>query len=280
VHNDGLSVILPVLNERENLEFLVKEISEALSSLDIEFEIIVSDDGSTDGTKSFIQTLASSDQRIMYIDRSKKCASLPDSIFDGIECASYELVAWMDADGSMPANLLPPMLKEYVARSDRTETIVVGSRFVEGGGFKGSDGPGRTGLLKTRNNLSKSNDSFIAVVLSRLLNRYLWLMLGKCCKDPASGFVLCRKNYVISQQLSGSYGDYCPRFIYQSFMAGIQIIEIPYVCLPRKFGESKTGVTMRQLISRGLPYVVLPFRLKSSAKKGCGRTIRARKHRV
>jgi|LakMenEpi03Aug12_release.lakeMendotaPanAssembly.Ray.scaffolds.fasta_scaffold16884_4 glycosyltransferase involved in cell wall biosynthesis len=260
----GVSVVLPVLNERENLEYLVDEISNEFLKLGTEFEIIVSDDGSTDGTKFFIETLAASNRRIVHIDRSTKKASLPDSIFDGIERASYDLVLWMDADGSMPANLIPILINKYRANSDQQETIVVGSRFVEGGGFKGSDGVSKTSLLRTRSNLSKSNDSFMAVILSRLLNRYLWLMLGRCCKDPASGFVLCRKSYVFRQKISGSYGDYCPRFIYQAFKSGVRIVEVPYVCVPRRYGTSKTGVTMRQLVSRGVPYVVLPFSIRRS----------------
>jgi hypothetical protein len=44
----------------------------------------------------------------------------------------------------------------------------------------------------------------------------------------------------------------------------VRIVEVPYVCVPRRYGTSKTGVTMRQLVSRGVPYVVLPFSIRRS----------------
>ena len=54
---------------------------------------------------------------------------------------------------------------------------------------------------------------------------------------------------------------------------GVQIIEVPYICLPRKFGVSKTGVTLFQLIKRGMPYATLPIRIRISNRWAKANTI-------
>lgn len=260
----NLSVVLPVINERLNLETLIPELLATCSEVGIECEVIVVDDGSTDGTDLFISDLQKVEPRVSRIDRSSQTKSLPDSLNDGISMARYEHVLWMDADGSMPASTVGNMVTSFNGREDQMNLIVVGSRFVPGGGFKGSGESGKTGLLEARRNLKETNDSFTAMILSRILNQYLYLTLKRCCKDPATGFVLTKKMHLISNPLKGSYGDYCPRFLFESSNSKMRIVEIPYICLPRKYGESKTGSNLSQLIKRGLPYVVMPLKIRFS----------------
>ena len=260
----NLSVVLPVINERLNLEILIPEIFSVCSDIRIDCEIIVVDDGSTDGTDLFISNLHKTESRVTRIDRSSLMKSLPDSLNSGIDETRYEHVLWMDADGSMPALTIGVMVDSFNRKQNPENLIVVGSRFVPGGGFKGSDETGKTGLLQARRNLKATNDSFTAMILSRILNQYLYLALKRCCKDPATGFVLTNKKHLTTNQLQGSYGDYCPRFLYESHLSKIEIVEIPYICLPRQFGESKTGSNLVQLIKRGLPYVVMPLKIRFS----------------
>ena len=259
-----LSIVLPVINERLNLETLVPELMAVCSETGIECEVIVVDDGSTDGTDLFISDLQKVEPRVVRIDRSSQTKSLPDSLNDGVSMAQYEHVLWMDADGSMPASTVGNMVASFNSHEDQMNLIVVGSRFVPGGGFKGSGASGKTGLLEARRNLKATNDSFMAMILSRILNQYLYLTLKRCCKDPATGFVLTKKAHLIANPLKGSYGDYCPRFLFESKRSKIRIVEIPYICLPRKHGESKTGSNLAQLIKRGLPYVVMPLKIRFS----------------
>ena len=261
----ALSIVLPVINERKNLETLIPELVSACNEVDVACEIIVVDDGSTDSTDEFIAELSVVDPRVSRIDRSRLLKSLPRSLNDGITSAHFQHVLWMDADGSMPAATIKHMIEAFNATEGNSGVIVVGSRFVEGGGFKGSEVSGKTGLLQARRNLKATNDSFTAMVLSRILNYYLYLSLGRCCKDPASGFVLARRESLMEFPLVGSYGDYCPRFLFQSHKAKIEIVEIPYICLPRKHGESKTGSNLAQLIKRGFPYVLMPIKIRFSS---------------
>jgi dolichol-phosphate mannosyltransferase len=256
-----LSVILPVLNERENLEELIPEIRDALNTELTDFEIIVVDDSSTDGTNDLLSDWLKRDHRIKYLSRLGELPSLPDSLTDGIRSAHYEHVCWMDADGSMSPSSLVDLVRNY--RSfPFADSIIVGSRFVTGGGFKGIEVVGQTSIRQVFSNLRKSNDSWLAVLLSRILNRFLWLSLDRCCRDLASGFIISRKSDVLRIGLRGSYGDYCVRFIYLAHIQGMKISEVPYVCQVRRHGKSKTGTTISQLIRRGLPYLYLPFRIR------------------
>ena len=256
-----LSVILPVLDERDNLAQLVPEIVNALGATLSEFEVIVIDDSSTDGTDLLMQELTTTDNRIRYHVRKGKARSLPDSIADGVAMARFPHIAWMDADGSMPASTLVRLVDSY-RNSPAHEIIVVGSRFVRGGGFKGVNEVGSTRWWTVAKNLRESNDSLAAVILSRILNRYLWILLDRCCRDLASGFVLASRDIVNKVGLRGNYGDYCIRFLYGAHRLGHEIREVPYICLVRRHGVSKTGTTLAQLLKRGLPYLTTPLRVR------------------
>lgn len=258
---NALSVVLPVLNERDNLAELIPELTDVLTPLVNSLEILVVDDSSTDGTDELMATLVRHNDRITYISRRGQEKSLPQSLSDGVQAAKHPHVAWMDADGSMSADSLGSLFAAYQELGDE-RTVVVGSRFVSGGGFKGVEIAGETRFWEVIKNLRDSNDSVSAVILSRLLNRYLWLMLDRCCRDLASGFIVAAKSDVLGIGLRGTYGDYCVRFIYLAHRAGYRIAEVPYVCLMRRHGESKTGTTLWGLIRRGIPYVSLPFKIR------------------
>lgn len=255
-----------MINEKDNLEILIPELLNICDLMRISCEVIVVDDGSTDGTDLFIKKRFALDHRVVRIDRSRLPKSLPGSLNDGFKMAKYSHVLWMDADGSMPANTLNSMVDAFNSATKVANIVVVGSRFVEGGGFKGTNSSGKTNIFEAWRNLRATNDSFTAMVLSRMLNYYLYLALNRCCKDPASGFVLARRETVLQFKLAGSYGDYCPRFLFQLFKFGGQIIEVPYICIPRKYGETKTGANLYQLIKRGFPYVWMPLKIRLKEK--------------
>jgi len=259
---NSLTVVLPVINERANLETLIPGIVGTLEHRGLTYEIIVADDGSTDGTASLLAEMRTANPSVFHLDRGRDFRSLPNSILDGVTTATSEFVLWMDADGSMPPALFPKLLDSMEAA--QRETVVIGSRFAPGGGFKGVEVVGETTWLQIYRNIRDSNDSLVAVVLSRLLNRYLWLLLDRCCRDLATGFVLARRSDVLRFGLSGSYGDYCVRFLYTVHRAGYDIVEVPFINEVRQHGESKTGSNLWDYLRRGIPYVVLPIQLRLS----------------
>ena len=95
----NLSLILPVFNERQNLEYLVPQLHSILKKCD-KFEILVIDDNSTDDTNDLMNQLCIKYPQVSHIVRKKE-RSLPISIHDGIEKSKFSNVMWIDADGSM-----------------------------------------------------------------------------------------------------------------------------------------------------------------------------------
>ena len=114
----NLSIVLPVINERLNLETLVPELLTICTEIGIECEVIVVDDGSTDSTDLFISDLQKVEPRVLRIDRSSRIKSLPESLNDGISLAQYEHVLWMDADGSMPASTVGSLVTSFNSHDD------------------------------------------------------------------------------------------------------------------------------------------------------------------
>jgi dolichol-phosphate mannosyltransferase len=251
VIND-LTIILPTYNERQNLELLIPEILRSAWEIDEnKLHVIVVDDNSTDGTLEILEKYQALDHRFSYIVRQAS-PSLPLSILEGIRAAETEFVAWLDADGSMP---IRDLLRFSSAVRLENLDVVIGSRFVVGGGFKGLNEVGKTSLLDFFENLNRSKDSVLAVLLSRALNEFLRIVLRAGVRDLTSGFLIVRKTFIEDRDFEASYGDYCPILIKRLVIRGAVIREIGYLCLPRMFGESKTGTSLRTYVRRGLPYI-------------------------
>ena len=217
------------------------------------------DDRSTDGTAELVEKICATNLRVHLLSRLKP-NGLTGAIYAGILEAKYENILWMDADRSMPTSVIPKLITEKNLGFD----IVMGSRFVSGGGYKGANSES-SDFLEVKKVLKNSEDSFLAVILSRLLNKFLSSLLGYGIKDYTSGFILTTKKIVSEIGLSGNYGEYCPRFLFRAARSGYSISEVGYINLPRVYGVSKTGTSMSQYIRRGLPYVrvAVTERLKS-----------------
>ena len=86
----GISVILPTLNEEENLKELIPEIVEILENIEItNYELIVVDDSSEDQTEELIKKMHNENRNIKFLP-GKNERSLPISILDGINQSIYE----------------------------------------------------------------------------------------------------------------------------------------------------------------------------------------------
>ena len=256
----SLTIILPTLNERQNIGVLIEQLLDVFSDLG-NFHILVIDDQSTDGTQAEVVAISSRNNKVRLFTRNSPDGLL-GAIKFGISIANTEYIGWMDADGSMPAPALLNLWKAFDSETD----ITVGSRFVSGGGFKGVTEESRN-LLAIYRNLKQSNDSIVAMLLSRVLNKFLRLILTNRIKDFTSGFIIIRRNKLVELDLQGYYGEYCPVFLYRCLQRGLRILEVPYINQPRKFGVSKTGTNLTTLIKTGIPYMTSAIKVRFGSIK-------------
>ncbi|PYJ22914.1 MAG: hypothetical protein DME92_02410 [Verrucomicrobia bacterium] len=128
--SNSVSIIVPTLNEEENIIPLVSQIAESAVPFR---EILFVDDHSTDGTRDKIRGLARN-QSIRLIEQDEAAVGLAGAIMSGARAAQGEILLVMDADLSHPperiGDLLAPL---FVGMAD----LVVGSRYVKGGSTPG-----------------------------------------------------------------------------------------------------------------------------------------------
>lgn len=223
----GVTVILPTYNERDNIVPLIEGI---LTHVRPAPEVLVVDDDSPDGTWQIVQAMSARHPTVRVIRRMDE-RGLTSAINRGIAEARGDVVVWMDCDLSMPPAKIPDLL----AAVDRGADLAVGSRYVKGGADVGH--------------------SIVAQVFSRTINLFAGLFLGFGVTDYTSGFVAVRKDVFDTIRLRGDYGEYCIDLLYRARQRGFRIAEVPYHCVARHAGESKTATNVLGFFTRGINYV-------------------------
>lgn len=207
-----LSVISPTLNEAECVPLLVEELERALG--DINYEILIVDDNSSDGTWSIAQRISFTNPRVRSIRRMQN-PGLGAAVIDGFSAAEGDVLACIDADLQHDPLILARMLEELQHGAD----IVVGSRHVDGGST------GEWGRLRR--------------VQSWIANKLAQLLLGVRLKDPMSGYFLVRRKDFneIREQLNGKGFKILLEILWNLNAAKIK--EVPYTFRTRTQGKSK-----------------------------------------
>jgi len=205
-----ISIIIPTYNEKGNIENLVKAVSEAASRIDPPVEIIIVDDNSPDGTGDEVSRLAHFYPMRAVVREHER--GLATAVMRGIEEARGEIIAVMDADLSHPPEHLVDL---YNALEKHHADMVIGSRFVQGGGSEN-----RTYL--------RSIISWLARMGSRGLCRV---------KDSTSGFFVFRREIIRGVKLSPWGYKICLEILVKS--RARKVIEVPINFRERAHGESK-----------------------------------------
>jgi dolichol-phosphate mannosyltransferase len=230
-----ITVVLPTYNELENIIPLIQRGLAALAAWDV--EMLVVDDDSPDGTWRAVADLAERDARVRLIRRTHE-RGLTSAIATGIANARGDWVGWMDCDLSMPPEDLPRLAQALEAGAD----IAAGSRYMPGGRDAGH--------------------SWMALAFSRTINLAASVLLGLRITDYTSGFIVARRQVFDRISLRGDYGEYCIDLLYRAAQAGFRVVEVPYVCVPREAGESKTATNPLGYVRRGWKYVTTVLRLR------------------
>jgi len=165
-----LALAIPTLCEAGNIAVLLDRVRAALDPLKIEYEILIVDDDSRDGTEEIVNAIARQDQRVRLLVR-KGQRSLSGAVLHGWAHTSASIVGVMDADLQHPPELLPKLIAGLLSGAD----LVIGSRYTEGGGL-GQWNPIRKLL------------SAAAVWVTWPIQR-----AGLRAKDPMSGYFFVRR---------------------------------------------------------------------------------------
>lgn len=218
-----LGIVVPTYNEAENIKDLIIKIKDNLKSTDIFTRVLVVDDNSPDGTGKIVDDLMSSINSESFI---LDCLHRPiknglgGAYMEGMKNqlsygASY--IQQMDADFSHDPKYLTTLLKEI-----ETHDLVIGSRYVKGGGVL--------------------NWNLYRRFLSRVGNLFAMFILWMPVNDITGGFNLYRREVLEDIGLDSiktpGYG-FLLELKYQAFKKGFRICESPIIFKDREKGASK-----------------------------------------
>jgi dolichol-phosphate mannosyltransferase len=127
-NRETLALIIPTLNEAQNIRNVLNRVRSVLDPVDIDYEILVVDDDSSDGTGEIVSAIGLEDPRVRLIVR-KGAKGVAGATLLGWENTDASIVGAMDADLQHPPELVPALVAEILAGHD----VAIGSRYADGG---------------------------------------------------------------------------------------------------------------------------------------------------
>ncbi len=209
------TVVIPTYNERENIGELIPRVLEIPR-----FRVLVVDDNSPDGTAEIVRDLARGEPRIGLLSRPGK-QGLGRAYLAGFRRAldeGAEFICEMDADFSHDPRYLPDLLAAAETRYD----LVLGSRYVRGGGTV------NWGLARQ--------------LISRGGNVYARAILGLPISDATGGFRCYRRRVLETLDLGAIQSNgysFQIEMVYRTRRAGFRVGEVPIIFPDRRVGQSK-----------------------------------------
>lgn len=216
IHNQvELSLVIPVYNEVDNIEGLYQEIVGVLSSHNYRYEVIFVDDGSNDGTREHLRTLAGRYDNIKPVFHKRNFGQSA-ALVSGARAASFPLIITLDGDGQNDPADIPFMLAQYTDH----KTVVLGNR-------------------------RKRDDHLIRKISSRVGNGIRRGLLRDECPDTGCSLKLFPKDAFLALP----HFNHLHRFLPALFKrAGFRLVNIQVNHRPRQHGVSKYGVMNRLFV--------------------------------
>jgi dolichol-phosphate mannosyltransferase len=200
-----LAVIIPALNERENLELLLPALRETLEGLDARWEILVVDGGSTDGTAEVSRRRGA---RVV----AQRERGYGGALLAGFRATTAPYIVQMDADLSHR----PVFLEEFWKRRAQAE-LFIASRYVAGG---------------------QADMGMFRRALSRILNTIYRRVLALNIQDLSSGYRMYRRDALTGLTLSARDFDILEEILIRAYANGWQVREVPFHFMSRGSGRS------------------------------------------
>ena len=203
-----VSVIIPAFNEEQT----IGQVLEALCALPFDKQLIVVNDGSTDGTYEVLEELRATDE--LTVVQCKENRGKGFAIRSGLPYVKGEVVVIQDADMELAPADLPELLNSLQKENVQ---VVYGSRFLNG-----------------RGNASLHN--FIA---NRILATYTNLLYGCRITDESTGYKAFSTELITRLNLTCEGFEFCPEVTAKILRAGYHIDEVPVSYFPRTKKEGK-----------------------------------------
>ncbi len=215
----AISIVVPVMNEQQNVSLLYEKLSAQLDQLGKQYEIIFIDDGSTDNTFGELKKLYDAHSGIVRVVRFRRNFGKTPALVAGFSRARGQVVFTMDGDLQDDPEEIPRFLEKL----DEGYDLVTGWKF-----------PRLDPLSKT--------------FPSRIFNRMVSVATGVYLHDINNGFKAYRREIIEDPHLK-LYGEF-HRFVpVMAHWRGFRIAEIKVRHHPRRFGVSKFGA---RRFARGL----------------------------
>lgn len=211
-------IIIPTYNERENIERMIRTVF----NLPKQFNILIVDDNSPDGTAAIVKTLQGEFPGRLFIVERKGKLGLGTAYLAGFRWAlenKYEYIFEMDADFSHPPE---DLLNLYKACAEEGADLAIGSRYISG--------------------INVINWPLKRVLMSYFASMYVRMVTGMKIMDTTAGFK-CYRNRVLDRldldriRMKG-YG-FQIEMKFKTWKLGFKIVEVPIVFTDRREGASK-----------------------------------------
>lgn len=212
-----LTIIIPALNEADNLAELMPRIWQVIEPIGIKVEVIVIDEEADERTRLVVA------QNNGILLKPKTCG-YGNALRAGFEQASSDYIATMDADLSHPPEFLNAL---WEAR--HSADVLIASRYISGG---------------------KAKMPLPRFLLSKILNVFFSRGLDLHIRDLSSGYRLYARKVIQISSLEGENFNILQEILVRALLEGYRIKEIPFHYEPRKIGSSHA-----QVIPFGIAYM-------------------------
>jgi glycosyltransferase involved in cell wall biosynthesis len=217
----AVSLVIPALNERENIAPLVGEIVAALDGK-FAFEVLFVDDGSTDGTLEEIQRVMRQEPRVRAVKHDRRCGKSA-ALLTGVRAARAPLIATLDADRQNDPADLPAMLAAYGDAPAGTVGCVAGQRI-------------------------KRRDTWLKRLSSRTANKVRRSLLHDDTRDTGCGFKLFARDVFLAMPQFEGMHRFLPALAKRQGLA-IRLVDVQD--RPRAAGTTKYGLWNRLWVGIG-----------------------------